>query len=152
MIANQIAINTAIVATIIHNKATSIHYNKNNKFFLSNFRVENRYNRIKQNILTKHTKHLKSNQKMTKFITINVYLGKTSNGKKKYGDIMINPNYIELLYIKEYEENYISEYDTVLKDLKESKYIMKYLDKDYELTKDSYNKLCEVLTEYENFV
>ena len=29
---------------------------------------------------------------------------------------------------------------------------MKYLDKDYELTKDSYNKLCGVLTEDENTV
>ena len=29
---------------------------------------------------------------------------------------------------------------------------MKYLDKDYELTKDSYNKLRKVLTEDENTV
>ena len=149
MIANQIAINTAIVATIINNKATSIHYNKNNKFFLSNSIVENRYNRIKQNILTKH---LKSNQNMSKFITINVYLGETSNGEKKYGNIILNPNYIEQLYIKEYEEKCISEYEidyeyTALEELKEKQYIMKYLDKDYELTKESYDKLCKTLTE-----
>ena len=29
---------------------------------------------------------------------------------------------------------------------------MKYLDKDYELTKDSYNKLRKVLTEDENTI
>ena len=29
---------------------------------------------------------------------------------------------------------------------------MKYLDKDYELTKESYDKLCKTLTEDENFV
>ena len=88
---------------------------------------------------------------MLKFITINVYLGETSNGEKKYGNIMLNPNYIEQLYIKEYEEKYISEYEceyeyTVFEELKENQYIMKYLDKDYELTKESYDKLCEALT------
>ena len=89
---------------------------------------------------------------MSKFITINVYLGETSNGEKKYGNIMLNPNYIEQLYIKEYEEKYISEYEcdyeyTSLEELKEKQYIMKYLDKDYELTKESYDKLCKTLTE-----
>ena len=29
---------------------------------------------------------------------------------------------------------------------------MKYLDKDYDLTKDSYNKLCKALTEDENTI
>lgn len=154
MIANQIAINTAITAIAIHNsKAVNTHDNKANKFH-SNSIVENRYNRIKKNILTKH---LKSNKNMSKFITINVYLGETSNREKKYGNILLNPNYIEQLYIKEYEEKYISDYEceyeyTALEELKENQYIMKYLDKDYELTKDSYNKLCEVLTEDENFV
>ena len=154
MIANQIAINAAITAITIHNsKAVNRHNNKTNKFH-SNSIVENRYNRIKQNILTKH---LKSNQNMSKFITINVYLGETSNGEKKYGNIMLNPNYIEQLYIKEYEEQYVSEYEceyeyTALEELKEKQYIMKYLDKDYELTKESYDKLCKTLTEDENFV
>ena len=154
MIANQIAINTAITAITIHNsKAVNTHYSKTNKFH-SNSIVENRYDRIKQNILTNY---LKSNQNMSKFITINVYLGERSNGEKKYVDIMVNPNYIELLYIKEYEEKCISEYEveyeyTALEELKENQYIMKYLDKDYELTKDSYNKLCKALTEDENFV
>ena len=154
MIANQIAINAAITAITIHNsKAVNRHNNKTNKFH-SNSIVENRYNRIKQNILAKH---LKSNQNMSKFITINVYLGETSNGEKKYGDFMINPNYIELLYTKEYEEKCISEYEidyeyTTLEELKEKQYIMKYLDKDYELTKESYDKLCKALTEDENFV
>ena len=154
MIANQIAINTAITAITIHNsKAVNTHDNKTNKFH-SNSIVENRYNRIKQNILTKH---LKSNKKMSKFITINVYLGETSDGEKKYGNIMLNPNYIEQLYIKEYEEQYISDYEseyeyTALEELKEKQYIMKYLDKDYELTKESYDKLCKALTEDENFV
>ena len=154
MIANQIAINTAITAITIHNsKAVNTHDNKTNKFH-SNSIVENRYNRIKQNILAKH---LKSNQNMSKFITINVYLGETSNGEKKYGDIMVNPNYIELLYVKEYEEKLVSEYEsdydyTALEELKENQYVMKYLDKDYELNKDSYNKLCKALTEDENVV
>ena len=154
MIANQIAINTAITAITIHNsKAVNTHDNKTNKFH-SNSIVENRYNRIKKNILTKH---LKSNKNMSKFITINVYFGETPNGEKKYGNIMLNPNYIEQLYIKEYEEQYVSEYEceheyTALEELKENKYIMKYLDKDYELTKESYDKLCETLTEDENFV
>lgn len=154
MIANQIAINTAITAIIIHNsKAVNTHDSKTNKFHYNSI-VENRYNRIKQNILTKH---LKSNKKMSKFITINVYLGETSNGEKKYGDIMVNPNYIELLYTKEYEEKCISEYEsdydyTALEKLKENQYVMKYLDKDYELTKDSYNKLCKALTEDENTI
>lgn len=154
MIANQIAINTAITAIAIRNsKAVNRHNSKTNKFH-SNSIVENRYNRIKQNILTKH---LKSNQNMSKFIKINVYLGETSNGEKKYGNIMINPNYVELLYTKEYEEKCISEYEidyeyTALEELKEKQYIMKYLDKDYELTKESYDKLCKALTEDENFV
>ena len=156
MIANQIAINTAITAIAIRNsKAVNRHNSKTNKFNSnSNSIVENRYNRIKKNILTKH---LKSNKNMSKFITINVYLGETSNGEKKYGNIMLNPNYIEQLYIKEYEEQYISEYEceyeyTALEELKEKQYIMKYLDKDYELTKESYDKLCKALTEDENFV
>lgn len=94
---------------------------------------------------------------MSKFITINVYLGETSNGEKKYRNILLNPNYIEQLYIKEYEEQYISDYEceyeyTALEELKENQYIMKYLDKDYELTKESYYKLCKALTEDENFV
>ena len=154
MITNQIAINTAITAIAIRNsKAVNRHNSKTNKFN-SNSIVENRYNRIKQNILTKH---LKSNQNMSKFITINIYLGETSNGEKKYGDFMINPNYIELLYTKEYEEKCISEYEidyeyTALEELKENQYVMKYLDKDYELTKESYDKLCKALTEDENFV
>ena len=29
---------------------------------------------------------------------------------------------------------------------------MKYLDKDYELNKDSYNKLCKALTEDEKII
>ena len=154
MIANQISINTAITAISIRNsKAVNRHNSKTNKFN-SNSIVENRYNRIKKNILTKH---LKSNKNMSKFITINVYLGETSNGEKKYGNIMLNPNYIEQLYIKEYEEQYISDYEseyeyTALEKLKENQYIMKYLDKDYELTKDSYNKLCKALTEDENTI
>ena len=37
---------------------------------------------------------------MLKFITINVYFGETSNEEKKYGNIMLNPNYIEQLYMK----------------------------------------------------
>lgn len=154
MIANQIAINAAITAITIHNsKAVNRHNSKTNKFH-SNSIVENRYDRIKQNILTKH---LKSNKKMSKFITINVYLGETSNGEKKYGNILLNPNYVELLYIKEYEEKCISEYEsdydyTALEELKENQYVMKYLDKDYELTKESYNKLCKALTEDENVV
>lgn len=154
MITNQIAINTAITAIAIRNsKAVNRHNSKTNKFN-SNSIVENRYNRIKQNILTKH---LKSNQNMSKFITINIYLGETSNGEKKYGNIMINPNYVELLYTKEYEEKCISEYEieyeyTALEELKENQYVMKYLDKDYELTKESYGELCKALTEDENFV
>ena len=154
MIANQIAINAAITAITIHNsKAVNRHNSKTNKFH-SNSIVENRYNRIKKNILTKH---LKSNQNMSKFIAINIYLGETSNGEKKHGNILLNPNYIELLYVKEYEEKCISEYEsdydyTALEELKENQYIMKYLDKDYELTKESYNKLCKALTEDENVV
>lgn len=154
MIANQIAINAAITAITIHNsKEVNRHNSKTNKFH-SNSIVENRYNRIKQNILAKH---LKSNQNMSKFIKINVYLGETSDGEKKYGDIMINPNYIEILYVKEYEEKCISEYEsdydyTALEELKENQYVMKYLDKDYELTKESYGELCKALTEDENFV
>ena len=149
MIANQIAINTAITAIVIRNsKAVNRHNSKTNKFN-SNSIVENRYNRIKKNILTKH---LKANKNMAKFITINVYLGETSNGEKKYGNIMINPNYVELLYTKKYEEKCISEYEvdyeyTALEELKEKQYIMKYLDKDYELTKESYGELCKALTE-----
>lgn len=97
MIANQISINTAITAIAIRNsKAVNRHNNKTNKFN-SNSIVENRYNRIKKNILTKH---LKSNKNMLKFITINVYFGETSNEEKKYGNIMLNPNYIEQLYMK----------------------------------------------------
>ena len=154
MIANQIAINTAITAIVIRNsKAVNRHNSKTNKFN-SNSIVENRYNRIKKNILTKH---LKLNKNMSKFITINVYLGETSNGEKKYGNIILNPNYIEQIYIKEYEEKYVSEYEceheyTALEKLKENQYIMKYLDKDYELTKESYDKLYKALTEDENFV
>ena len=158
MIANQISINTAIAAIAIRNsKAVNRHNSKTNKFNSNSNSisiVENRYNRIKKNILTKH---LKSDKNMSKFITINVYLGETSNGEKKYGNIILNPNYIEQLYIKEYEEQYVSEYEceyeyTALEELKENKYIMKYLDKDYELTKDSYNKLCKALTEDENTI
>lgn len=65
MIANQIAINTAITAIAIHNsKAVNRHNSKTNKFNSnSNSIVENRYNRIKKNILTKH---LKSNKKYVK--------------------------------------------------------------------------------------
>lgn len=154
MIANQIAINTAITAIVIRNSKTVNRHNSK-QINLRNYNsiVENRYNRIKKNILTKH---LKSNKNMSKFITINVYLGETSNGEKKYGNIMLNPNYIEQLYIKEYEEQYVSEYESeyeypALEKLKENKYIMKYLDKDYELTKESYDKLCKTLTEDENF-
>ena len=56
MIANQISINTAITAIAIRNsKAVNRHNNKTNKFN-SNSIVENRYNRIKKNILTKHLK------------------------------------------------------------------------------------------------
>ena len=158
MISNQTVINAAIAANIArtairNTKASRISHSKTNNFRYKSI-VENRYNRIKQNILAKH---LKSNKKMSKFITINVYLGETSNGEKKYGDIIVNPNYIELLYVKEYEEKCISEYEieyeyTALEELKESQYIMKYLDKDYELTKDSYNNLCKALTEDENTI
>ena len=89
---------------------------------------------------------------MTKFIAINIYLGETNNGEKKYGNIMINPKYIEQFYIKEYEEKYVTEYEsdygyTTLEELKENQYIMKYLDKEYEITKDSYDKLYKILVE-----
>ena len=131
MISNQTVINAAI-ATNITARA-----------------IQNRYNRIKHNILRKH---LKSNQKMPKFIAINIYLGETNNGEKKYGNIMINPNYIEQFYIKEYEEKYVTEYEsdygyTTLEELKENQYIMKYLDKEYEITKESYGKLSKLLVE-----
>ena len=153
MISNQTVINIAIATNIaaraIHNtKATRICHNKTNKFRYNPI-VKNRYNRIKHNILRKH---LKSNQNMTKFIAINIYLGETNNGEKKYGNIMINPNYIEQFYIKEYEEKYVTEYEsdygyTTLEELKENQYIMKYLDKEYEITKDSYDKLYKILVE-----
>ena len=85
---------------------------------------------------------------MAKFITISVYLGETYNGEKKYGDIMINPNYIEQFYVKEYESQYY-EY-VVLEELKEKQYIMQYIDKEYEITKDSYDKLYKLLVEDES--
>ena len=74
MISNQTVINAAIATNIaaraIHNtKVTRISHNKTNKFRYNPI-VENRYNRIKHNILRKH---LKSNQKMPKFIAINIF-------------------------------------------------------------------------------
>ena len=153
MISNQTVINTAIATNIaaraIHNtKASSISHRKTNNFRHKSI-IKNRYNRIKHNILRKH---LKLNQKMPKFIAINIYLGETNNGEKKYGNIMINPNYIEQFYIKEYEEKYVTEYEsdygyTTLEELKENQYIMKYLDKEYEITKESYGKLSKLLVE-----
>lgn len=151
MISNQTVINAAIAtniaSTAIRNtKASRISYRKTNNFHYNSI-IENRYNQIKQNTLSKH---LKSRQNMTKFIAISVYLGETNNGEKKYGNILINPNYIEQFYIKEYEEKYVTEYEsdygyTTLEELKENQYIMKYLDKDYEITKESYDKLCELI-------
>ena len=151
MISNQTVINTAIATNIAskairNTKASRISYRKTNNFHYNSI-IENRYNQIKQNTLSKH---LKSRQNMTKFIAISVYLGETNNGEKKYGNIMINPNYIEQFYIKEYEEKYVIEYEsdygyTTLEELKENQYIMKYLDKEYEITKESYDKLCELI-------
>lgn len=156
MISNQTVINAAIAANIArtairNTKASRISHSKTNNFRYKSI-VENRYNRIKQNTLSKH---LKSSQNMAKFVSISVYLGETNNGEKKYGNIMINPNYIEQFYIKEYEEKYVTEYEsdygyTTLEELKENQYIMKYLDKEYEITKESYDKLCKVLAEDEN--
>lgn len=156
MISNQTVINTAIAlniaATAIRKtKASRISYRKTNNFHYKSI-IENRYNRIKHNILRKH---LKSSQNMTKFIAISVYLDETNNEENKYGDIMINPNYIEHFYVKEYEEKYVTEYEsdygyTTLEELKENQYIMKYLDKEYEITKDSYDKLYKLLVEDES--
>lgn len=153
MISNQTVINAAIAANIArtairNTKASRISHSKTNNFRYKSI-VENRYNRIKQNTLSKH---LKSSQNMAKFVSISVYLGETNNGEKKYGNIMINPNYIEQFYIKEYEEKYVTEYEsdygyTTLEELKENQYIMKYLDKEYEITKESYGKLSKLLVE-----
>lgn len=145
MISNQTVINAAIAAIAIRNtKASRISHSKTNNFRHKSI-VENRHNQIKQNTLSKY---LKSSQNMAKFIAISVYLGETNNEEKKYSNIMINPNYIEQFYIKEYEE-YEYEY-TVLEELKEKQYIMQYLDKEYEITKDSYNKLYKLLVEDES--
>lgn len=153
MISNQTVINAAIATNIArtairNTKASRISHSKTNNFRYKSI-VENRYNRIKQNTLSKH---LKSSQNMAKFVSISVYIGETNNGEKKYGNIMINPNYIEQFYIKEYEEKYVTEYEsdygyTTLEELKENQYIMKYLDKEYEITKESYGKLSKLLVE-----
>ena len=56
MISNQTAINAAIAATVIRNaKISSISHRKTNNYRHKSI-VENRYNQIKQNTLSKHGK------------------------------------------------------------------------------------------------